>query len=185
MKRTALAPFIVMLLICNCAFAKKGERCSESEHCIFEVIDCHNGPVLKKGDPGTKDNKYGFEGGRVFKFKGQYHMFTSECFGDPMWVKMKLAHWKSPDGIKWERVSTLYESSGDYTGKDPRTALWSPMPFYNEKESRWNLTYVAYRSKPKCKKWWTEIRTPLGLIPEGDNTFTVFFTARSEAFWLD
>lgn len=90
--------------------------------------------VLQEGDPGTENNKYGFEGGRVFKFKNEYHWFTSETIDDPKWVKMKLAHWKSKDGLKWECVSTLYESSGEFTGTDPRAALWSPMPILTIKK---------------------------------------------------
>jgi hypothetical protein len=27
------------------------------------------------------------------------------------------------------------------------------------------------------EKWWTKMRTPLGLINEGNNIFTLFFTA--------
>jgi len=34
---------------------------------IFEICGGHDGPVIKKGDPGTEDNKYGFEGGRALK----------------------------------------------------------------------------------------------------------------------
>jgi len=146
MKRLISTLFAVILLTSVTASANRD--------CIFEVINVHDGPVLKKGDLGTEGNEYGFEGGRAFRFKGEYHMFTSETFGDPKWVKMRLAHWKSKDGIKWERVSTLYESSGDFTGKDPRAAFWSPMPYYNEKEGRWNLTYVAYKCKPSTDHSW-------------------------------
>jgi len=69
---------------------------------------------------------------------------------------MRMAHWKSADGIKWQRISTLYESSGNFTGEDPRAALWAPMPYYNEKEGRWNLFYTAYRCKPNDPTGWYE-----------------------------
>ncbi|MFO7670473.1 MAG: glycosyl hydrolase [Bacteroidales bacterium] len=117
----------------------------------LEIIDWHDGPVIRKGDPGTVDIKHGFEGGRVIRQEGWYHLFTSEQAGDPKWVKMRLAHWKSRDGVKWERVSTLYESSGDFTGTDPRAALWSPMPVFNEEDSTWYMTYVAYRCAPNTR----------------------------------
>ena len=65
---------------------------------------------------------------------------------------MRLAHWKSNDGIEWKRISTLFESSGDYTGKDPRAALWSPIPAFNEEDSTWYLSYVAYRCKPDTRE---------------------------------
>ena len=118
----------------------------------LEIVDWHEGPVIGKGDPGTEDIKHGFEGGRVVRLDGCYHLFTSEQSGDPKWVKMRLAHWKSDDGLNWQRVSTLYESSGDYTGKDPRAALWSPMPVYNHEDSTWYMTYVAYRCRPDTRQ---------------------------------
>jgi hypothetical protein len=117
----------------------------------LEIVEWHDGPVITVGDPGTEDIKHGFEGGRVIKQDGIYNLFTSEQSGDPKWVKMRMAHWKSSDGFNWERVSTLFESSGDYTGEDPRAALWSPMPVYNDEDSTWYMTYVAYSCKPDTK----------------------------------
>ena len=120
----------------------------------FKVVDVHEGPIIKKRDAGTEDNKYGFEGGRAFKYKGEYHLFTSERFEDPDLVKMRLAHWKSKDGIKWIRVSTLFESSGDFTGKDKNASIWSPIPIYNQDEDRYNLFYIKYKSKPNDSTGW-------------------------------
>lgn len=111
-------------------------------------------PILTVSSPGAEDNKYGFEGGRVIKLDRTYHLFTSEMIGDPHWVKMRLAHWTSRDRIHWKRGATLFESSGDFTGKDPRAALWSPMPIYDEMEHRWNLFYVAYHCAPDTAKEW-------------------------------
>jgi len=127
---------------------------AQSTDCLFEVIDCHSGPVLKKGDAGTKANKYGFEGGKAFKLNGLYHLFTTEMIDDPVWVKTRLAYWKSTNGITWQRVSTLYESNGDFTGEDGRAALWGPYPVFDEKKDLWNLFYVAYKCKPNTKKAW-------------------------------
>jgi hypothetical protein len=118
----------------------------------LEIVDWHEGPVIGRGDPGTADIKHGLEGGRVIRTDGAYHLFTSEQTGDPKWVKMRIGHWKSENGTAWERVSTLYESSGDYTGTDPRAALWSPMPVYNQEDSTWYLTYVAYRCMPNTRE---------------------------------
>jgi hypothetical protein len=118
----------------------------------LEIVNWHEGPVIGKGDAGTEDIKHGLEGGRVIKLDGWYNLFTSEQSGDPKWAKMRLGHWKSKDGISWQRISTLYESSGDYTGADPRAGLWSPMPVFNDEDSTWYLTYVAYRCKPNTKE---------------------------------
>lgn len=120
---------------------------------VLRIIEQRNTPVIKKGDPGTENNKYGFEGGCVLKLDGTYHLFTSEMVGNPCWVKMRLGHWTSLDRTQWKREDTLYESSGDPTGKDPRAALWAPMPVFNEKENNWNLFYVAYRAPVGPDSW--------------------------------
>lgn len=111
-------------------------------------------PVLTINSKGAEGNKYGFEGGRVLKVKGTYHLFTSEMVADPHWVKMRLGHWISSDRINWERVATIMESSGDFTGKDQRAALWSPLPVFDPQENRWNLFYVAYQAAPDTSKQW-------------------------------
>ena len=111
-------------------------------------------PVLTTKSPGAEGNKYGFEGGRVIKQDGVYHLFTSEMVGDPHWVRMKLAHWTSRDGENWRRIGTLRESSGDFTNQDPRAALWSPMPVLDDGDNRWNLFYVAYEAAPDTPKQW-------------------------------
>ena len=120
----------------------------------LEVTKVWPHPILTIHSPGAQGNKYGFEGGRVLKIKGTYHLFTSEMVGDPHWVKMRLAYWTSSDRISWWRVSTLAESSGDFTGKDPRAALWSPLPVYDPKDGRWNLFYVAYQAAPDTSDRW-------------------------------
>jgi|HubBroStandDraft_5_1064220.scaffolds.fasta_scaffold01887_2 hypothetical protein len=113
-----------------------------------------DGPVLTTRSAGAEGNKYGFEGGRVVKLGGVYYLFTSEMVGDPHWVKMKLALWTSRDRTHWRRSGTLRESSGDFTDKDPRAALWSPIPVFNPTESRWNLFYVAYQAAPDTPHQW-------------------------------
>ena len=67
---------------------------------------------------------------------------------DSGWVRMRLGHWTSADREHWTRVATIRESSGEFAGADPRAALWSPLPVWDDGEERWNLFYVAYRSKP-------------------------------------
>ncbi|HVT96915.1 MAG TPA: hypothetical protein VHE33_05360 [Acidobacteriaceae bacterium] len=120
----------------------------------MEVVRQCARPVLTIHSPGAGENKYGFEGGRVLKLGATYHLFTSEMTGEPHWVKMKLAHWTSTDRLHWQRVDTLFESSGDFTGRDPRAALWSPMPVFDPATNRWNLFYVAYAASPDTSKEW-------------------------------
>ena len=118
------------------------------------LIAQQDGPVLTVNSPGAESIKHGFEGGSVLKLKGTYHLFTSEMAGDPVWVEMKLGHWTSPDRIHWKRIATLFESSGECQGRDPRAALWAPMPVYNEKEGQWDIFYVAYHCAPNTKTEW-------------------------------
>lgn len=120
----------------------------------LKVIRHWQRPVLTVRSPGAEGNKYGFEGGRVLKINDTYHLFTSEMVGDPHWVKMRLAHWTSADRVRWERVATLMESSGNFNGKDERAALWSPLPVFDPKEGRWNLFYVAYQAAPDSPQQW-------------------------------
>jgi hypothetical protein len=112
------------------------------------LVRQHPTPVLTTRSPGAEDIRYGFEGGRVVKVRGTYHLFTSEMVGDPIWVKMRLGHWTSRDRLAWQRAGTVAESSGEFQGKDPRASLWSPLPVWDGSGHRWNLFYVAYRSAP-------------------------------------
>src|ERR1035441_5153521 len=59
-----------------------------------------------------------------------------------------------PDRIHWTRASTLFVSSGDQTGKNPRASLWGPLPVWNEKTGRWELFYVGYRSQNQTEPQW-------------------------------
>jgi hypothetical protein len=145
----------ISILICSCSGIKKdapGEN--PAVRMTIEVLSGNDGPVISKGSQGTEGNKYGFEGGTVIRLNDGYHLFTSEMAGDPLWVKMKLAHWTSSDGIQWNRISTVRESSGDFTGKDPRAAIWSPMPFFNQDKNTWMLHYIGYKSRPDSAGMW-------------------------------
>lgn len=125
-----------------------------SEDTLFNIEYLNSQPVISKGDKGTENNLYGFEGGQAFKLNGEYHLFTTEMSGLPIWTKTRLAHWKSNDGKIWERVSTVFESSGNFDGTDTHACLWSPMATFDKKQNRWVLTYVAYRSKPNTDEAW-------------------------------
>jgi hypothetical protein len=112
------------------------------------LVRQHPTPVVTTRTRGAEGIRYGFEGGRVVKVRGTYHLFTTEMVGDPMWVKTRFGHWTSRDRLAWTRVATVRESSGEFEGKDARAALWSPLPVWDPGERRFNLFYVAYRSMP-------------------------------------
>ncbi|MBC8080993.1 MAG: hypothetical protein H7X86_11650 [Gorillibacterium sp.] len=121
---------------------------------IFEVTYVHPEPVITQGTPGTEDNIYGFEGGLSFMHNEEFHIFTTEMSGVPVWGKTRLAHWKSLDGLHWDRISTVFESSGNFDGTDTHACLWSPMPIYDHGKEQWLITYVCYRSKPNTPEAW-------------------------------
>jgi len=147
----AKAPVLAGLAVFSLIFGTPGNAAVDD---TLMVVSQTGSPVLTVRDHGAEGNKYGFEGGRVVKLDRTYHLFTSEMLGDPHWVKMRLAHWSSRDRIHWQREATLFESSGDYTGRDPRAALWSPIPIYDPDEKRWNLFYVAYQAAPDTAQEW-------------------------------
>src|SRR4051812_11226499 len=89
----------------------------------FSIVEQHAAPLISRATSGAADNKYGFEGGSVVLLEGTYHLFVSEMHGNPKWTRTRLAHWTSRDGFSFTRQSTLVESTGDFTGSDPRAAL--------------------------------------------------------------
>ena len=136
--------FPTMLLMLLTAAAVCGQRRAPR----IVVIRSRDTPVITTRTPGAEGNRFGFEGGRVVKVNGVYHLFTSEMVDDPIWVRMKLGYWTSRDRTTWTRVATVRESTGEFAGRDLRAALWSPLPAWDDTEQRWNLFYVAYRSAP-------------------------------------
>jgi hypothetical protein len=144
-----------MLFSCGMLVVEAGPSAGTYEP-EFTLVEQYPSPVISSTSPGTGGIEYGFEGGRVVKIAGIYHLITTEMMGGPMAVKTRIGYWTSADRIHWKRVSTLFASSGDFTGKDPRASLWGPMPVYNTVEGRWDLIYVAYHAAPDTK---TEMRT--------------------------
>lgn len=129
---------------------------SAQEH-LFTTIGGVDEPVINAGTPGAEDIQGGFEGGTVVKINGTYHMFPTERAGEkgmPAYhdrVKTRIGHWTSKDARRWTRQSTILESSGVYAlvhednpMNDRRSAIWSYMPIFSEKNNRWYGYYLAY-----------------------------------------
>jgi hypothetical protein len=135
------------LFLCSCSH-------TDPKSLSFEIVNQHPMPLISRSTAGAADNKYGFEGGRVVLLDGTYHLFISEMNADPKWTKTRLAHWTSRDGFSFSRQSTLFESSGDFTGADPRASLFLPIPVFDEHLNRWTLFYSAFRSAPNRKDAW-------------------------------
>ena len=97
-------------------------------------------PVLGPKSAGAEGVNGGFEGGTVIKVDGVFHAFITEMTRG---FATRLALWASPDGDHWRRTGTLFASSGDFTGRDRRAALWAAMPVFDEANDVWDLFYVA------------------------------------------
>lgn len=123
-----------------------GGRWEDPPRSRLHLIHEHPIALIDANHADAKGTKYGLEGGSVIKADGMYHLFSAENHNNPRWNAMRLCHWTSADRITWTRRSTLYESTNDLIGNDPRAGLWAPMPIYDETEGRWNLFYVAYRT---------------------------------------
>jgi hypothetical protein len=166
MTKIKISPFIslclIIVLACHRGLAapqpQTNQRIAESatrtSSPILVLLDQHKEPVITVHSRGAEDIKYGFEDGRVVKIAGAYHLITTEMFAEPFSVKTRIGYWTSSDRTHWTRVSTLFVSSGDQTGKDRRASLWGPLPAWNEKTGRWELFYVGYRSQPQTEPQW-------------------------------
>ncbi|MEJ7676118.1 MAG: hypothetical protein WKF59_26305 [Chitinophagaceae bacterium] len=147
--------FLLVIFCCFVSYVKAQTQITTTNSSIpgnemhqLVLIKQHPSPVITTRSAGAEGNLFGFEGGRAVKIGETYHLFTSEMVSDPIWVKMKFGYWQSRDRINWKRISTIRESSGDFTAKDPCASLWSPLPVFDKDENQWNLFYVAYKSAP-------------------------------------
>lgn len=146
-KALSLAVAVIICMVCGCRHSPVPSISNVSirDSLRFEVIEAPLAPVIDADHPDLAGNKYGFEGGSVVKEGGVYHLFVAEMAGDPFWARMRLAHWTSSDARRWQRASTLYETSGTMNTNDTRFSLWAPMPIFDERKDQWNLFYIAYR----------------------------------------
>jgi hypothetical protein len=135
----------------NCGELPKPAADSSQIKLKLKIVASSAIPVLGPKSPGAEDALGGVEGGTVIKADGAFHAFITEMTSE---IGTRLALWTSPDGDHWTRTSTLFKSSGDFTGQDRRASLWAPMPVYDDAHQVWNLFYVAYRSKPSPPTAW-------------------------------
>jgi len=111
----------------------------------LDVLDM-TPPLIDEKTPGMELVRYGNEGGEVIKdYKGVYHWFTSEQFGDPYWVANRITHWTSEDGIKWSKdISWKKEGNHDTTDMKPKSSYFDPTVVYDTVTASWYMFYVSY-----------------------------------------
>lgn len=104
------------------------------------LLECSDSALIGPNHPGSAGIRNGYEGGVAFRQGKTFHLFVTEQ--PHFWVRTRTGHWSSDDGIGWQRLGTIQQSSDD--SLNPRYGIWSPMPVYNEHEGRWDLFYVGY-----------------------------------------
>ena len=136
--------FIVSLfMVSNGAIAQQPDN-------LLTLSSIYGASIIEKGDPGTEYNNFGFEGGIVFDHGGLYHLFSTEYIEIGGWDHFCFGHWISPDQVNWTRSDTAGNiASGDMTGADPKSAIFAPMPFYDDASGCWNMYYVGYYCSPE------------------------------------
>jgi len=114
----------------------------------LEVVELLQNPIIKTGDPGTEDIKFGFEGGTCRKVNGVYYLFTTEVFDEPKTAAVRLAIWKSNDGLKFIKQSVIVETNYDWNDTTHRMSPWSPIAVFDSLRNVWSVFHVAYKRKP-------------------------------------
>ena len=73
-------------------------------------------PVIDTlASPGTEDNQFGFEGGRVVKEGGRYYYFAAEMFAQPLDANMRVSVWSASKPMgPWLRERTIQQSNQSY-----------------------------------------------------------------------
>lgn len=114
----------------------------------LEFLSLHPKPVIGKGSPGTADIKFGFEGGTVRKVGGVYYLFSTEVYDTPKTAAVRLAIWKSNDGISFRKQRVIANTNRDWMDSTYRMSPWSPMTVFDPERNLWSVFHVGYRRKP-------------------------------------
>ena len=115
----------------------------------LQLVSLHHQPIISKNTKGAEDVKFGFEGGTSVKVKNRYYIFTTEIFDEQKTAAVRLALWKSKDGIKFKRHYQMTETN--YNWNDTTSNLmspWSPMLVFDSLKNRWSAFHVGYKRKP-------------------------------------
>lgn len=145
MKSYKFLPLLLPIVLCQCSTNKNFKNRSCPDY-FMELVENSSDPLIDQSHPGSSGNKRGYEGGTVFMHNGEFHMFVTEEING--YVNTRTGHWKSTNGKDWDRIGTV-QTSDPKPYNNPRNAIWSPMPFYNMNENRWNLFYVGYENDEK------------------------------------
>ncbi len=111
------------------------------------VVSLDAKPIVKAGDPGTEDNKFGFETGTCRKVNGVYYLFTTEVFDEPKTAAVRIAIWKSIDGLKFQKYSVIVETNRNWEDTTNRMSPWQPNAVFDSVRNVWSVFHVGYKRK--------------------------------------
>jgi hypothetical protein len=114
----------------------------------LEFLSLHPKPVIGKNTPGASDNKFGFEGGTARKVGGTYYLFSTEVFDIPKTAAVRMAIWKSTDGISFRKHSVILSTNRNWQDSTYQMSPWSPITVFDTGRNVWSVFYVGYRRKP-------------------------------------
>lgn len=138
---------LVGLIVLNAACTPTAKVKSFSE-VRLELVQLHPEPIIKAGDPGTEDIKFGFEGGTCRKVNGVYYLFTTEVFDEPKTAAVRLAIWESDDGLKFRKHSVIVETNRNWEDTTNRMSPWGPNAVFDSVRNVWSVFHIAYKRKP-------------------------------------
>jgi len=102
--------------LCALVLSTSSETINQRTKPVIQFLYEETKPVLDaRATPGTEDNMFGFEGGRVIKEGGKYYYFTAELFRFPVDANMRIALWRADQmSGPWHRIRTIQQSNQSY-----------------------------------------------------------------------
>lgn len=113
----------------------------------LKFISIYPKPIIGIGYKGAEDVKFGFEGGTAYKVNGVYYVFTTEVFDTPKTAAVRLATWRSKDGIKFEKTGIIVETNRNWMDSTNRMSPWAPNAVFDPERNVWSVFHVGYKRK--------------------------------------
>ena len=88
-----MAPRMAVLL--GAALVTAAGAVAAAPRPVLRYVNGTLATIVNASSPGSAGNRHGFEDGSVTRIGNTTHMFVSELVGDPLWIKMRLAHWRT------------------------------------------------------------------------------------------
>ncbi|HLP38191.1 hypothetical protein [Lacibacter sp.] len=135
----------VFILFCCMFYMQQGF--TQVPTARLEFVSLYPKPVIDQAHPDAADVKFGFEGGTAHKVAGTYYLFTTEIFDTPKTAAVRLAVWKSRNGITFKKHSVIVSTNRDWNDTTNRMSPWSPMAVFDTERNVWSVFHVGYRRK--------------------------------------